>query len=134
MYAKVPRMNSSLHHSIMACNSLRCLMFFPIWHTKHKLRSTHFAMSGYGLSGNHWQYDFIKSCGERLLNLILYSTEDSLIKNHEDLNKFFLNFLFFSEFLINNGACLIHEGNVNPRRGSKCSMLQREFSKLGSFQ
>ena len=90
-------------------------------------------MSGYGFSGNHWQYDFIKSCGERLLNLILYSTEDSLIKNHEGLNKFFLNLLFFSEFLINDGVCFIHEGNVTPGRGSKCSMLQREFSELGHF-
>ena len=134
LYVKVPRMNSSLPHSIMACNSLRCLTLFPICHIKHKLRSAHFTMSGYGFSGNHWQYDFIKSCGKCLLNLILYSTEDSLIKNCEDLNKFFLNFWFFSEFLINNGACLIHEGNVTPGRGSKCSMLQREFFKLGSFQ
>ena len=39
------------------------------------------------------------------------------------------NLLFHIEFLINNGACLIHEGNRDPGRGIKNSLIHREMVK-----
>ena len=41
--------------------------------------------------------------------------------------------MFFSEFQVNDGACLIYEGNPIPGHGKKCSLLNREFSEPGSF-
>ena len=39
------------------------------------------------------------------------------------------NLLFHIEFLINDGACLIHEGNRNLGRGLKNSLIHREMVK-----
>ena len=39
------------------------------------------------------------------------------------------NLLFQIEFLINDGACLIHEGNRAPGRGVKNSLIHREMVK-----
>ena len=39
------------------------------------------------------------------------------------------NLLFHIEFLINDGACLIHEGNCDPGRGIKNSLIHREMVK-----
>ena len=45
-----------------------------------------------------------------------------------------MRFLFYSEFLMNDSACMIHEGYKIPGRGGKCSSLIREFSMNGEFQ
>ena len=45
------------------------------------------------------------------------------------LNNKMRNLLFHIEFLINNGACLIHEGNRDPGRCVKNSLIHREMVK-----
>ena len=51
----------------------------------------------------------------------------------EEMRTLFVRYLFFSEFQVNNGACLIYEGNPIPGHGKKCSVLNREFSEPSSF-
>ena len=69
----------------------------------------------------------------QLCNFILYSKEDSMATNLEEMNRLFVQYLFFSEFKVNDGACLIYEGNPIPGHGKKYSLLNREFSEPGSF-
>ena len=45
------------------------------------------------------------------------------------LNNKMKNLLFHIEFLINDGACLIHEGNHDLGRGIKNSLINREMVK-----
>ena len=45
------------------------------------------------------------------------------------LNSKMRNLLFHIEFLINDGACLIHKGNRAPGRGMKNSLIHREMVK-----
>ena len=97
-----------------------------------------FALSGFNLIRDgkirNWQWFFIHSCQSKLRNLITFSKEDKLIKSEESMKRMFLRFLFFSEFQINDGACIIHEGASILGRGKKCSSLIREFSVDGLFQ
>ena len=51
----------------------------------------------------------------------------------EEMNTLFLRYLFFSEFQVNDGTCLIYEGNPISGHGKKCSLLNREFSEPGLF-
>ena len=64
--------------------------------------------------------------------MILFSKEDSLAKNSNEIRRFFMHYLFFLEDQVNDGACLIHKGNVIPGCGDKCSALEREFSEHNS--
>ena len=66
-------------------------------------------IGGYELSGHQWNnHLFINMCGW-LKNMILD-------KSIAVLNNKMRNLLFHIEFLINDGACLIHEGNRAPGR------------------
>ena len=49
----------------------------------------------------------------RLKNMILMDKSIAVFNNK------MRNLLFHIEFLINDGACLIHEGNRDPGRGVK---------------
>ena len=55
-------------------------------------------------------------------------------KNLDIFNQLCKAFLFHSEYAINDSVCMIHEGAKIPGRGSKCSLLLREFAQNGQAQ
>ena len=88
-----------------------------------KLRSTIFSLSGYELSDRRWNNRLsVNMCGP-LKNMILMDKSIAVFNNK------MRNLLFHIEFLINDGACLIHEGNRDPGRGVKNSLIHREMVK-----
>ena len=94
---------------MMATSTLRCLTLFSVKPSEIKLRSTIFSLGGYELSDHRWnnRLSVNMCCG--LKNMIL---DKSIVV----LNNKMRNLLFHIEFLINDGACLIHEGNRAPGR------------------
>ena len=69
-----------------------------------KLRSTIFSLGKYELSDRRWNNRLSVNMRGGLKNMILD-------KSIAVLNNKMRNLLFHIEFLINDGACLIHEGN-----------------------
>ena len=111
-----------MRHTVMATTTLRCLTLFSVKPSELKLRSTIFSLSGYESSDCRWNNRLsINMCGW-LKNMILD-------KSIAVLNNKMRNLLFHIEFLINNWACLIHEGNRNPGRCIKNSLIHREMVK-----
>ena len=135
LYTKVPQTNSALRSDIKLCNTLKCLTLFKDHPDDVKVPlSIHFALlSGYNLAHANWKYYFIRTCMDRLCNFILYSKEDTMATSLEEMSTLFIRYLFFSEFQVNDGVCLIYEGHPIPGHGKKCSLLNREFSEPGSF-
>ena len=71
-----------------------------------------FSLSGYELSDRRWNNRLsVNMCGW-LKNMIL---DKSIVVLNNKMRKL----LFHIEFLINDGACLIHEGNRDPGRAQK---------------
>ena len=87
-----------------------------------KLRSTIFSLSGYKLSNRRWNNHLSVNMHCWLKNMILDKSIAVLNNKMRDL-------LFHIEFLINDRACLIHEGNRAPGRGVKNSLIHREMVK-----
>ena len=87
-----------------------------------KLRSAIFSLSGYELSDLRWNNRLSVNMRGWLKNMILD-------KSIAVLNNKMRNLLFHIEFLINDGACIIHEGNHAPGRGVKNSLIHREIVK-----
>ena len=88
-----------------------------------KLRSTFiFSLDGYELSGRRWNNRLSVNMRGQLKNMILD-------KSIAVLNNKMRNLLFHIEFLINNGSCLIHEGNHDLGRCVKNSLIHREMVK-----
>ena len=107
---------------MMATSTLRCLTLFSVKPSELKLRFTIFSLSGYELSDRRWNNCLsVNMCG-RLKNMILD-------KSIAVLNNKMRNLLFHIEFLINDGACLIHKGNRAPGSGVKNSLIHREMVK-----
>ena len=50
---------------------------------------------------------------------------------NDNLKKFSMAFLFHMGNTMNDGVCMVHEGGKVPGRGSKSSLLTREFSRDG---
>ena len=71
-----------------------------------------FSLSGYELSDHRWDNRLSINMHGWLKNMILD-------KSIAVLNNKMRNLLFHIEFLINDRACLIHEGNRAPGRGVK---------------
>ena len=82
-----------------------------------------FSLSGYELSDCRWNNRLSVNMRGRLKNMILMDKSIAVFNNK------MRNLLFHIEFLINNGACLIHEGNRDPGRGIKNSLIHREMVK-----
>ena len=101
---------------------IRCLSLFSVKPSELKLRSTIFSLSGYELSNQRWNNHLSINMHGRLKNMILD-------KSIAVLNNKMRNLLFHIEFLINDGACLIHKGNRAPGRGVKNSLIHREMVK-----
>ena len=53
-------------------------------------------------------------------------SECPLAKSNAEFKCCARNLVFFLEFLINDGVCLIYEGNSTPGHFSKSSLLNRE--------
>ena len=81
-----------------------------------------FLLSGYELSGRRWNNHPSVNMRGRLKNMILD-------KSIAVFNNKMRNLLFHIEFLINDGAGLIHEGNHAPGRCIKNSLIHREMVK-----
>ena len=107
----------------MATSTLRCLTLFSVKPSELKLRSTIFSLSGYELSNHRWNNRLSVNMRGRLKNMILMDKSIAVFNNK------MRNLLFHIEFLINDGACLIHEGNRDPGRGVKNSLIHREMVK-----
>ena len=107
---------------MMATSTLRCLMLFSMKPSELKLQSMIFSLSGYELSNRRWNNCLSVNMRVWLKNMILD-------KSIAVLNNKMRNFLFHIEFLINDGACLIHEGNRALGRGIKNSLIHREMVK-----
>ena len=119
---KIPRSNCSMRHTVMATGTLRCLTLFSMKPSELKLRSMIFSLSGYELSNRRWNNHLSVNMSGWLRNMILD-------KSIAVLNNKMRNLLFHIEFLINDGACIIHEGNRAPGRGIKNSLIHREMVK-----
>ena len=91
-------------------------------HSELKLRSTIFSLSGYKLSDCRWNNHLSINMHGWLKNMIL--DKSILVFNNK-----MRNLLFHIEFLINNGACLIHEENRALGRCIKNSLIHREMVK-----
>ena len=72
-----------------------------------------FSLSGYELSDRRWNNRLSVNMRGQLKNMILMDKSIVVFNNK------IRNLLFHIEFLINNGACLIHEGNRDLGRGVK---------------
>ena len=106
----------------MATSTLRCLTLFSVKPSELKLQSTIFSLSGYELSDRRWNNHLsVNMCG-RLKNMVL---DKSIVVFNNKMR----NLLFHTEFLINDGACLIHEGNCDLGRCVKNSLIHREMVK-----
>ena len=81
-----------------------------------------FSLSGYELSDRQWNNRLSINMHGQLKNMIL---DKSIVVFNNKMR----NLLFHSEFLINDGACLIHEGNRDLGRCIKNSLIQREMVK-----
>ena len=102
-----------MQHTVMATSTLRCLTLFSMKPSELKLRSTIFSLSGYKLSDHRWNNRLsVNMCGQ-LKNMILMDKSIVVFNNK------MRNLLFHIEFLINDRACLIHEGNHDLGRGVK---------------
>ena len=134
LFVKVPRTNASLRHSLMAANTLRCLTLFSNASLEPIKRSMYFCLSGFELIGREWQHDLLEDFQFNTEGISLHYDEAPFIKRLTDLCSFAKDFAFFVEFLINDGACMICEGNFCPDRGSKNSLLQQKFSEHGMLQ
>ena len=106
----------------MATSTLRCLTLFSVKPSELKLRSTIFSLGRYELSDRRWNNRLSVNMSGQLKNMILD-------KSIAVLNNKMRNLLFHIEFLINDGACLIHEGNRAPGRCVKNSLIHREMVK-----
>ena len=102
-----------MRHTVMATSTLRCLTLFSMKPSELKLRSTIFSLSGYELSDRRWNNRLSINMRGRLKNMILMDKSIAVFNNK------MRNLLFHIEFLINDRACLIHEGNRDPGRGVK---------------
>ena len=71
-----------------------------------------FSLGRYELSDRRWNNRLSVNMRSWLKNMILD-------KSIAVLNNKMRNLLFYIEFLINDGACQIHEGNHAPGRGVK---------------
>ena len=100
-------------------HTLRCLTLFSVKPSELKLRSMIFSLSGYELSNRRWNNRLSINMRGRLKNMILMDKSIAVFNNK------MRNLLFHIEFLINNEACLIHEGNRDPGRGIKNSLIHR---------
>ena len=134
LFVKVPRTNASLRHSLLVANTLRCLTLFSNASLEPIKRSTYFCLLGFKLIGREWQHNLLEDFQFNMKGISLYYNEAPFIKRLADLCSFIRDFIFFIEFLINDGACMIYESNFCPSRGSKNSLLQREFSEHGLLQ
>ena len=111
-----------MQHTVMATSTLRCLMLFSMKHSELKLQSMIFSLSGYELSDRRWNNRLSVNMRGQLRNMILD-------KSIPVFNNKMRNLFFHIEFLINDGACLIHEGNRAPGRCIKNSLIHREMVK-----
>ena len=100
-----------MRHTMMATSTLRCLTLFSVKPSELKLRSTIFSLSGYEIYDRLWNNHLSVNMHDQLKNMILMDKSIAVFDNK------MRNLLFHIEFLINDGACLIHEGNRDP--GSK---------------
>ena len=109
---------------MIATSTHRCLTLFSVKPSELKLRSMIFSLSGYELSDRRWNDRLSVNMHGWLKNMILD-------KSIAVLNNKMRNLLFHIEFLINDGACLIHEGNRAPGRGGgvKNSLIHRKMVK-----
>ena len=120
---KIPQSNCSMRHTVMATSTLRYLTLFSMKHSSElKLRSTIFSLSGYELSDRRWNNRLSINMRGQVKNMILD-------KSIPVFNNKMRNLLFHIEFLIDNGACLIHEGNRAPGRCVKNNLIHREMVK-----
>ena len=111
-----------MQHTVMTTSTLRCLTLFSMKPSELKLRSMIFSLSGYELSDCQWNNRLSVNMRGPLKNMIL---DKSIVVFNNKMR----NLLFHIEFLINNGACLIHEGNCDPGRCVKNSLIHREMVK-----
>ena len=84
------------------------------------------------MAGEDWQLDIFYNASNKLKNLSFGHAECRLVNTKEALNHGLKNLLFFLEFLINDGVCLLYEGNCSPGHSSINSLLDREHATLDS--
>ena len=92
----------------------------------------YFLLSGYELASEDWQLDLFYNTLNKLKNFSFGHAECCLVNTMQALNCGLKNLLFFLEFLINDGVCLLYGGNCSPGHSSKNSLLNREHATLDS--
>ena len=84
---------------------------------------------------NNWKITYAMNLIEKLKS-ILFNMNNQLncFKHVDSLKEMSIAFLFHIDITMNRGVCMIHEGSKIPGRGSKHSLLVREFSRNGEQQ
>ena len=130
----------------MACNTLRCLTLFRNTLLKKNNDDSKNPPPDYDLhlstlklthdnEINDWKIAYATNLMEKLKS-ILFNVNNRLncFKCVDSLKEMSIAFLFHIDITMNRGVCIIHEGSKIPGRGSKCSLLVREFSRNGEQQ
>ena len=84
------------------------------------------------MASKDWQLDMLYNTSNKVKNLSFGHAECRLANTKQAPNRGLKNLLFFLEFLINDGVCLLYEGNCSPGHSSKNSLLDREHATLDS--
>ena len=119
----MPRTNSALQHCLLTSCVLKCLTVFSVRSSSTAVRSTHFLLSRYELASDDWCFDLFSNMLKRLKNMAFGHPECSLATTLHIAQRRLKQLLLSLEFFINDGACLIYEGNTCPGRSAKNSIL-----------
>ena len=111
----------------MSSCSLKCLTLFSNSYSPKRVHSTHFPLCGYELAGDDWESKFFFNFNLSIRNLNYGFKKCRLAHDKTVFSKGVKNLLFYLEFVINDGVCMVFEGNTTPGRSSKNSLLSREF-------
>ena len=140
LFAKVPCTNAAMRNSLKVCNTLWCLALFKDSNDNVKIPvdyDLHLSILKIICDEEvtNWNELYSFNVPRRLRNLS-FSKETYLhcFKHLESFKRFCNAFLFHVECTINDEVCMIHEGSKIPGRGSKSSLLVREFSCNGEAQ
>ena len=152
-FSKVPRTNAAMRASTSSGNTQQCLTLFknedlPIMcNSRERGKRTiinyqeHLSLSqAINDPGYCWldkYLDIVKTKSGLETRRPLYDTI-RLLKHMDTTLPAYINasiaFLFHADILLNNGICLVHESGKMPSRGSKSSLLHREFARSSERQ
>ena len=104
---------------------------FAVRPSKSPVQSVHVPLCGYELATDeNWYSHLISNVLNGIKKFPIGHRECRIAPSTPLAHMRIKRLLFFLEFVINDGACFIYEGNPYPGRCSKNSLLDREYATL----